>query len=76
MNEVSLKLGFYGSVVAFVAAVAYGIAQIAQSSLDYDGHVCDYWPEFAKNGKEMITVRQLLSHQAALLPLAAHDVRG
>lgn len=30
MNEVSPKLGFYASVVAFFAAVAYGVAQIAQ----------------------------------------------
>jgi hypothetical protein len=30
MNEASPKLGFYASVVAFFAAVAYGIAQIAQ----------------------------------------------
>jgi hypothetical protein len=30
MNEVSPKLGFYASVAAFFAAVAYGVAQIAQ----------------------------------------------
>ena len=34
--------------------------------LDYDERVCKYWPEFAQNGKEDITVRQLLSHQAGL----------
>ncbi len=34
--------------------------------LDYDERVAVYWPEFARNGKERITVRQLLAHQAGL----------
>lgn len=34
--------------------------------LDYEERVSSYWPEFAQNGKEAITVRQLLSHQAGL----------
>lgn len=34
--------------------------------LDYDVPVAKYWTEFAQNGKEKITVRQLLAHQAAL----------
>ena len=34
--------------------------------LDYDERVAAYWPEFAQNGKEEITVRQLLAHQAGL----------
>jgi len=34
--------------------------------LDYDERVSTYWPEFAQNGKEATTVRQLLAHQAGL----------
>ncbi len=34
--------------------------------LEYDAPVAAYWPEFAANGKERITVRQLLAHQAGL----------
>ena len=34
--------------------------------LDYEERVCTYWPEFAQQGKEKITVRQLLAHQAGL----------
>ena len=34
--------------------------------LDYDARVARYWPEFAQAGKERITVRQLLAHQAGL----------
>jgi len=35
--------------------------------LDYDAPVTTYWPEFGQAGKENITVRQLLSHQASLV---------
>eukprot|EP00127_Corallochytrium_limacisporum_P006698 Clim_evm11s233 gene=Clim_evmTU11s233 len=34
--------------------------------LDYDRPICHYWPEFAKNGKEKITVGDLMSHRAGL----------
>jgi CubicO group peptidase (beta-lactamase class C family) len=34
--------------------------------LDYEAPVCRYWPEFAQQGKEGVTVRQLLAHQAGL----------
>jgi CubicO group peptidase (beta-lactamase class C family) len=34
--------------------------------LDHDERVAAYWPEFARDGKENITVRQLLAHQAGL----------
>ena len=34
--------------------------------LDYEERVAKYWPEFAQQGKERITVRQLLAHQAGL----------
>lgn len=34
--------------------------------LDYDAPVAAYWPEFAQNGKERVTVRHLLAHQAGL----------
>src|SRR5262245_31541365 len=37
--------------------------------LDYEQPVCTYWPEFAQNGKEKTTVRQLLAHQAGLFAL-------
>ena len=34
--------------------------------LDYEERISSYWPEFAQHGKETITVRQLLAHQAGL----------
>ncbi len=38
---------------------------------DYEERVCTYWPEFAQQGKEQVTVRQLLSHQAGLFAFDA-----
>jgi CubicO group peptidase (beta-lactamase class C family) len=37
--------------------------------LDYEERVAKYWPEFAQKGKEKITVRQLLAHQAGLFAI-------
>lgn len=38
-----------------------------RGAIDLAERVAAYWPEFAANGKAEITVRTLLSHQAALL---------
>jgi CubicO group peptidase (beta-lactamase class C family) len=38
----------------------------ARGVIDLDAPVARYWPEFAKGGKENITVRMLLNHQAGL----------
>jgi len=38
----------------------------SQGLYEYDEPVSKYWPEFAQNGKERITVRQLMAHQAGL----------
>ncbi len=44
---------------------------VSRGLLDYDERVCRYWPEFAQQGKDRITVRQLLSYQAGLFALDA-----
>ena len=51
-----------------LAAMTIALAH-SRGLLDYDERVAAYWPEFAQNGKERITVRQLLSHQAGLAAL-------
>jgi CubicO group peptidase (beta-lactamase class C family) len=48
-----------------LAAMTLALAH-SRGWLDYDAPVCRYWPEFAQQGKEAITVRQLLAHQAGL----------
>src|SRR5215470_6844789 len=39
--------------------------------LDYDDPVAKFWPEFGREGKEQITVRHLLCHQAGLYRIRA-----
>jgi CubicO group peptidase (beta-lactamase class C family) len=53
-----------------MAAVAMAVAA-SRGLFDYDATVASYWPEFAQNGKDAITVRQLLAHQAGLSGLDA-----
>jgi CubicO group peptidase (beta-lactamase class C family) len=48
-----------------LAAMVMALAH-SRGWLDYDALVCTYWPEFAQAGKDQITVRQLLAHQAGL----------
>jgi CubicO group peptidase (beta-lactamase class C family) len=48
-----------------LAAMTLAIAH-SRGWLDYEERVTRYWPEFAQHGKETITVRQLLAHQAGL----------
>lgn len=51
-----------------LAAMTLAIAH-SRGWLDYDERVATYWPEFAQNGKDDVTVRQLLAHQAGLFAL-------
>ena len=37
--------------------------------IDYDAPVAEYWPEFGANGKQDITVRQVMRHRAGLSAL-------
>jgi CubicO group peptidase (beta-lactamase class C family) len=62
-EEDTLALIF--SMTKGMAAMAVAVAH-SRGLLDYDEKVARYWPEFAQQGKESITVRQLLSHQAGL----------
>ncbi len=48
-----------------LAAMTLAVAH-SRGWLEYEQRVCSYWPEFAQQGKETITVRQLLAHQAGL----------
>jgi CubicO group peptidase (beta-lactamase class C family) len=51
-----------------LAAMTLALAH-SRGWLDYEQRVCAYWPEFAQQGKETITVRQLMAHQAGLFAL-------
>ena len=64
-----------GNTMAVVFSTTKGLAGLAMALahsrglFDYEERVSTYWPEFAQQGKENITVRQLLSHQAGLYAL-------
>jgi CubicO group peptidase (beta-lactamase class C family) len=48
-------------------AAAICVARLVESgSISYDDSVAEHWPEFAVNGKDQITVGELMSHQAGL----------
>lgn len=72
------------SVVVFSATKGVGAMVLAhlhsRGLLDYDAPVARYWPEFATKGKEAVTVRQLLSHQAGIVlppePIDRKDFAG
>ena len=51
-----------------LAAMTLAIAH-SRGWLNYEERVAHYWPEFAQHGKNDITVRQLLAHQAGLFVL-------
>jgi CubicO group peptidase (beta-lactamase class C family) len=51
-----------------LAAMTLAVAH-SRAWLDYGERVSTYWPEFSQNGKEAITVRQLLAHQTGLFAL-------
>ena len=73
-NKVTAEPWEHGTMVIVysgtkgLAAMTLAIAH-SRGWLDYEERVCTYWPEFAQQGKERITVRQLLSHQAGLFAL-------
>ncbi len=58
-----------------LAAMTLAVAH-SRGWLDYEERVSTYWPEFAQQGKERITVRQLLSHQAGLFAFNEPVDRG
>jgi len=58
-----------------LAAMTLAIAH-SRGWLDYEERICTCWPEFAQQGKERITVRQLLAHQAGLFAIDEPVDRG
>ena len=66
--------------ISVVFSVTKGVTAICALQLadygllDLDAPVADYWPEFGAAGKDTVTIRQLLSHQAGL-PAFARAVR-
>lgn len=47
---------------------------VSQQLLDYDRPIADYWSAFVAQGKEQITLRRVMSHQANLFSIQSIDV--
>jgi CubicO group peptidase (beta-lactamase class C family) len=66
------------NTMAIVSSATKGLAGLAMAIahsrelFDYEDRVSKYWPGFAQQGKDKITVRQLLAHQAGLFALDEH----
>jgi CubicO group peptidase (beta-lactamase class C family) len=71
-TDESRRAPWQADTLVNVFSVGKGILALAMMLLvdrglvDLDAPVARYWPEFAASGKERITVRQLLAHQAGL----------
>src|SRR5262249_52681689 len=61
-----------GQTLFWASSVGKGVAATCihvladREQLDYDAPVARYWPQFAANGKQAVTVRQVLSHTAGV----------
>ncbi|XP_064642314.1 beta-lactamase domain-containing protein 2-like isoform X2 [Lineus longissimus] len=60
-----------------LAALCIGVL-VTRGHVKYDDPVASFWPEFAANGKESITLRTLMNHEAGLIgldePLSLEDL--
>jgi len=54
----------YSTTKGVLATLAHVL--VDRGALDYDDRVADHWPGFARHGKQSITLRQLLCHEAGL----------
>ncbi|UCG04131.1 MAG: beta-lactamase family protein, partial [Candidatus Heimdallarchaeota archaeon] len=55
-----------------LAGLAMALAH-SRGFFDYNEPISKYWPEFAQQGKDKITIRQLLAHQAGLFEFDKQD---
>ncbi|NED97698.1 beta-lactamase family protein [Phytoactinopolyspora alkaliphila] len=69
-------VGVYSTTKTVTALTALLLAD--HGELDFDVPVARYWPEFAANGKEHVTVAQVMSHSSGLsgweMPITAEDL--
>jgi len=63
------------NTMVLVSSATKGLASMAMALgesrglFDYDERISKYWPEFTQQGKDKITIRQLLAHQGGLYAL-------
>jgi uncharacterized protein YbbC (DUF1343 family)/CubicO group peptidase (beta-lactamase class C family) len=57
-----------GSLTKVVATTTAVVQLVERGKVRVDDPVAEYWPEFKTNGKEKITVRELMTHYSGLRP--------
>lgn len=57
-------VNLFSCTKTFTAVAALQL--VAEGRLDLDSPIAEHWPEFACNGKQSVTLRQLLCHRAGL----------
>lgn len=68
--------------IVFSASTTKGVTSTLMHILvdkglaDYDDPIAKHWPEFGQNGKEHITIRQAMNHQAGLYNIGDYDLAG
>ncbi len=74
--EADTIVNVYSTTKTMTALTALLIAD--RGDLDFDAPVAKYWPEFAQNGKDGVTVAQLMSHSSGLsgweVPITREDL--
>jgi CubicO group peptidase (beta-lactamase class C family) len=71
-RDVARRVSWERDTLVLVYSTCKGLAAMtvalahSRGWTEFDAPVASYWPQFAQNGKERVTVRQLLAHQAGL----------
>jgi uncharacterized protein YbbC (DUF1343 family)/CubicO group peptidase (beta-lactamase class C family) len=56
------------SMTKVMATTTAVMQLVEQGKIVLSALVSDYWPEFAENGKELVTIRELMTHYSGLPP--------
>ncbi len=56
------------SMTKVMATTTAVMQLVEQGKILIDAPVSDYWPEFQQNGKELVTIRELMTHYSGLAP--------
>lgn len=69
-GDVTSDTLFYAASTGKAAASTVANVLVDRGVLEYDAPIADVWPEFATNGKQKATLRQVLTHSVGLPALA------
>jgi uncharacterized protein YbbC (DUF1343 family)/CubicO group peptidase (beta-lactamase class C family) len=56
------------SMTKVMATTTAVMQLVEQGKIELSAPVSDYWPEFKQNGKELVTIRELMTHYSGLPP--------